>query len=306
MTPFPSATHSPTINIIGCGKVGKTLGHLWQQAGIFRLGGILNRTPASSAEAVTFMQAGQAVTDMAELPAAEVFLLGCADNHLAACCTELVASRVLQAGNSVFHCSGALSSALLEPARAIGAHIASIHPVKSFADPRQAVQDFAGTFCGMEGDTAALAVLETAFTRIGARCFPLNAEHKTLYHTASVIACNYLVALQEVSLQTFAQAGVERELAMQILQPIVAGTVSNIFRLDTAQALTGPIARGDHTVVAQQIAALEAWRGDHAALYRLLGQVAVELSRQQGHAQTGDLQTLQQLLAIEAFTKLTG
>lgn len=287
----------PTLNIIGCGKVGKTLGYLWQQAGIFRLGGILNRTQASAAEAVTFLQGGQAVGGMAELPAADVFLLGCADNHLADCCTELAASGVLRAGNAVFHCSGALSSTLLEPARAVGAHVASVHPVKSFADPARAVQDFAGTFCGVEGDAAALEILDTAFTSIGARCFPLNAERKTLYHTASVMACNYLVALQEVSLQTFAQAGVERELAMQILQPIVTGTVGNIFRLGTAQALTGPIARGDHTVVARQVEALDAWRGDYAGLYRLLGQVAVELSRQQGHAATADLQNIQQLLA---------
>ena len=287
----------PTLNIIGCGKVGKTLGYLWQQAGIFQLGGILNRTRASSAEAVTFLQGGQAVNHMAALSPADIFLLGCADNHLAACCTELVESGALQAGNIVFHCSGALSSALLEPARTVGAHIASVHPVKSFADPVRAVQDFAGTFCGVEGDAAALDVLQTAFTAIGARCFALDAERKTLYHTASVIACNYLVALQEVSLQTFAQAGVERELAMQILEPIAQGTVSNIYQLGTVQALTGPIARGDHTVVARQVEAMEAWRGDYSDVYRLLGQVAVGLSQQQGHSQPEDLQTINQLLA---------
>lgn len=289
----------PTLNIIGCGKVGKTLGRLWQSAGLFRLGGILNRTQASSLDAVTFLQNGQAVTSMMELPAADVFLLGCADNHLAACCTELVASGILQAGNIVFHCSGALSSTLLEPARTVGTHIASVHPVKSFADPARAVQDFAGTFCGVEGDTAALDILQTALTAIGARCFALDAEHKTLYHTASVIACNYLIALQEISLQTFEQAGVERKLAMQILEPIVQGTVGNIFRLGTTQALTGPIARGDHTVVARQVEALDAWRGDYADLYRLLGQVTVGLSQQQSHAAEPDLQTINQLLATQ-------
>lgn len=278
----PTKHNLPSLNIIGCGKVGKTLGRLWQATDVLRLGGILNRTQASSEDAVAFLHGGQAVSRMAELPAADIFLLGCADNHLAGCCVELVASGLLQAGNVVFHCSGALSSALLEPARNAGAHTASIHPVKSFADPARAVQDFAGTFCGVEGDAPALDVLQPAFAAIGAHCFALNAEHKTLYHTASVIACNYLVALQEISLQTFAQADVERELAMQILEPIVQGTVGNIFRLGTAQALTGPIARGDHTVVAQQLEALQAWRGDYAEIYRLLGQVAMELAQTQG------------------------
>ncbi|MEB4590160.1 Rossmann-like and DUF2520 domain-containing protein [Candidatus Thiothrix sp. Deng01] len=298
-----SAGNVPVLNIIGGGKVGKTLGYLWRAAGVFRLGGVLNRSQASSAEAVAFLQGGQAVANMAELPPADVFLLGCADNHLADCCAELAANGVLRAGNSVFHCSGALSSDLLEPASEVGAHTASAHPVKSFADPLRAVQDFAGTFCGMEGDDAALAVLQPAFAAIGARCFALDAGHKTLYHTASVIACNYLVALQEISLQTFGQAGVERELAMRILEPIVLGTVGNIFRLGTAQALTGPIARGDHTVVARQVEALAAWRGDYADLYRLLGQAAVELSQQQGHAPAADLHTIEQLLGLHRLAK---
>ena len=181
-------------------------------------------------------------------------------------------------------------------AKAVGALIASVHPVKSFADPAQAIGDFAGTFCGMEGDVAALDVLQSAFTRIGANLFPLNAQTKTLYHTASVMACNYLVALQEVSLQTFAQAGVERELAMQILQPIVQGTAANIFHLGTTQALTGPIARGDDSVVAKQLQALAQWQPDYAQLYRLLGKTACELSAQQAHASEESLAAIRALL----------
>ena len=284
------------LSMIGCGKVGKTLGYLWHQHGIFRLGGVLNRSLASSQAAVDFMQAGTVAPSLQALPATDVFLLGCADNDLAACCEQLVASGKVRAGNIVLHCSGALSSAVLAPAKAVGALIASVHPVKSFADPAQAIGDFAGTFCGMEGEVAALAVLQPAFTRIGANLFPLNAQTKTLYHTASVMACNYLVALQEVSLQTFAQAGVERELAMQILQPIVQGTAANIFRLGTTQALTGPIARGDDSVVAKQLQALAQWQPDYAQLYHLLGRTACELSAQQAHASEQRLAAIRALL----------
>lgn len=286
-----------TLSIIGCGKVGKTLGYLWQRAGTFRIGGVLNRSLSSAQRAVDFIQAGQAVTQLRDLPPSDVFLLGCADNQLADCCAELASSGVLRAGNVVLHCSGALSSAILQPAHERGAYIASIHPIKSFADPAQATHDFAGTFCGMEGDDAALSLLEPCFTQLGAQTFRIDATQKTLYHAASVMACNYLVALQEISIQTFAQAGVERALAMQILQPIVRGTADNVFRLGTASALTGPIARGDTQVVTRQLQALQQWQPDYAALYRLLGKTAVALSAQQGNAAASDLATLRDLLA---------
>lgn len=284
------------LNIIGCGKVGKTLGYLWQQNGIFQIGGVVNRSLASSQAAVDFIQAGQAITQIQDLPPADVFLLGCSDHHLAACCAALAQSGVLRAGNCVLHCSGAVSSSILQPAKDQDALIASIHPIKSFADPAQAVHQFAGTFCGMEGDAEALHRLGPCFSALGATTFEIDAANKTLYHAASVIACNYLVALQEISLQTFAQAGVERELARQILEPIVHGTVNNLFRLGTANALTGPIARGDSAVVERQLSALQTWQPDFAEVYRLLGKTAVALSVQQGNATAADLTTLREVL----------
>jgi len=50
----------------------------------------------------------------------------------------------------------------------------------------------------------------------------------------------------------------------------VRETLDNVFRLGTVQALTGPIARGDHVVVAQQVEALGAWDARIAAIYKQL------------------------------------
>lgn len=286
-----------TINIIGCGKVGKTLAYLWNQQATLQIGGVLNSTLESTKNAVTFIQSGNAIKQLTELPPADIFMLGCGDNHIEHCCNHLVDSGVLQAGNIIFHCSGALSSELLRKAHDIGALIASVHPVKSFAEPALSIDSFVGTFCGVEGDSNALAVLKPIFEQIGAQTFALEASSKTLYHTASVIACNYMVALQEVSLHSFEQAGVDRTLALKILEPIVKGTADNIFQLGTTHALTGPIARGDHTIVARQVDALEAWNKNYAILYRQLGLVASELSHQQGHASAENLEIIKDKLS---------
>lgn len=284
------------INIIGGGNTSKTLGHLWYRQRTFEIGDILNRSEKSALAAVEFIGAGHAVGSLAAMRPAEVFLIATPDNHIEESCHLLSASGLLQPGCIVFHCSGALSSDVLNSAKQRGAVIASVHPVKSFADPAVSIKNFDGTFCGVEGDEEALEVLDPAFKSIGATTFAVNPDFKTLYHAASVMVCNYLTALMEVGIQAYAKAGLERDTAMQVMQPIVQGTVDNIFRLGTTDSLTGPIARGDDDVVAKQLDALRDWDPHYADLYRDLGRVALQLSRQQGNASDTALSALAELV----------
>jgi predicted short-subunit dehydrogenase-like oxidoreductase (DUF2520 family) len=146
------------------------------------------------------------------------------------------------------------------------------------------VRTFSGTYCTAEGEAAALAVLLPAFEKIGARVSAIDAQSKTLYHAASVMVCNYLTALMEAGLKCYEKAGLPRATASAMMEPLVRETVDNLFKLGTVNALTGPIARGDHAVVARQLAALRAFDPRIAEIYRALGVMAVELSRAQGGA----------------------
>ncbi|CAA6822986.1 MAG: Ketopantoate reductase PanG (EC [uncultured Thiotrichaceae bacterium] len=285
-----------TMNIIGAGHVGQTLGRLWTKERALELGDVVNSSVESAQVAVDFMQAGRALSDVREMQYADLFLVGCPDSYIEECCQALVESEVLKRGDIVFHCSGALSSELLKSAQEQGAYTASLHPVKSFSEPARAVQQFAGTYCGVEGDEEAVRVLHQLIENIGGLPFSIDPQHKAIYHSASVMACNYLVALQEVSLQALIKSGVQRGQAMQILHPLVAGTVSNIFEQGTADALTGPIARGDHEVVKVQLEALQDWQPDIAKLYKQLGAETVKLSQQQGKALAADLGDIERLL----------
>jgi len=271
-----------TLNLIGCGHVGQVLGRLFFGQHRLQAGAVLNRSLDSGTRATTFMGAGTAVESIGSMPAADLWLLGCPDQQLAACAAALAHSGRLQPGQIVFHCSGALGSDTLAILRPTGAVLASVHPVRSFADPRTALEGFPGTACGMEGDDAALGVLEPLFQALGGRPFRIGTRHKLLYHAASVMACNYLVALMETSLQLLAQAGVERTQALALLQPLVTGTAANVFASGTAAALSGPIARADHELVARQWQAVADWQPEAGELYRLLGRQALTLATRTG------------------------
>lgn len=285
-----------TLNIIGCGRVGRTLARLWAQSGVFELRDVLNPTPGSAAAAVDFAGAGRPVTEFGELRPADVWMITPPDAHIVECCEALVKTDLLRPSNIVFHCSGAMPSHDLSAAKEKGAHVASVHPLKSFAQPAHAVATFAGTYCAAEGDAAALQMLCSAFEKIGGRIIEVNPEFKTIYHAASVIVCNYLTALLETGLRCYEKSGLSREAALHAMEPLVRDTLDNVFRLDTVQALTGPIARGDDAVVAKQIEALSKWDSQIAELYKRLGAVALELSRSQGGASTEALSRLAAIL----------
>ncbi|GIZ51171.1 Rossmann-like and DUF2520 domain-containing protein [Noviherbaspirillum aridicola] len=268
-----------TLNIIGGGKVGMTLGRLWAAGGSLAPIQICNRSPESARQAAAFIGAGAPVDTLDQMEPADVWMLAVPDDALPAVAAALAGAGTVSEGAVVFHCSGALSSEVLAPLARLGAACASVHPIRSFADPAQAAVAFDGTFCGIEGDARALALLEPAFTDIGGRCVAVDARHKTVYHAAAVFASNYLVTLLDVAQHAYQKAGVDPDHALRMLEPLVRGTVDNVFRAGTTQALTGPIARGDLGTAVRQYRAVKDWDEQYGNLYKQMAKLTADIAR---------------------------
>jgi predicted short-subunit dehydrogenase-like oxidoreductase (DUF2520 family) len=273
---------TPTLNLLGAGRLGRSVGRLIATDREAVLQDVLTTRADSAVSAVAFIGAGRAVHDLAALRPADLWLLTPPDAVIAPLAMALAGTGLLRAGDVVCHCSGALPSSLLAPLRAAGASVASMHPLKSFADPAASAASFAGTWCTAEGDAAALQCLQPLFERLGARVARMDAAGKTLYHAAAVLMCNDLVALLEAGLRSAEAAGLARGAALEMFAPLVRETLDNVFRLGPARALTGPVLRGDAAVVQAQHGALEALDPRLAGVYRALAVVALELARAQG------------------------
>ncbi len=269
---------APVLNLVGAGKVGRTLGRLFAASGALVVQDVLARSGASAQAGVDFIGAGQAVGAMAQMRAADVWLVAVTDDQIGPTAAQLAALPHIGA-SVVFHCSGAKSSAELAALQQAGAFTASVHPVRSFADPAQVAAHFAGTFCGVEGDERALALLAPALAAIGARTVHIDAAAKTVYHAASVFASNYLVTLMDTALRAYQAAGIPPEVARLLAAPLATETLENALRMGPEAALTGPIARGDMATVARQQQALDAWDGASGELYRALAAATSALAR---------------------------
>jgi predicted short-subunit dehydrogenase-like oxidoreductase (DUF2520 family) len=275
------------LNVVGCGRLGRAISKLFLDAGVVSDVHVANRSLDSGQAAVRAIGGGKAHVRIADMPSSSLWLVACGDQAIGEVVEALTREASLSSSSVVFHCSGILSSAELAPLRERGCGVASVHPVRSFANTEMAVRDFAGTFCGIEGDESAQAILKEIFFRVGGKVFSIPTETKLLCHGGHVFASNYLVALLKVARDLYVSAGIPEEIAWQLMEPLVRGTVDNVMRLGPAGALTGPIARGEGDIVAQQRDVIARASAPCAELYAQLGLLALDIAREQGLSDEG-------------------
>ncbi len=185
-----------------------------------------------------------------------------------------------QRGQVVLHCSGALSTKVLEPARRAGASVGSMHPLQTFA--AQAINSLAGVTFALEGEGPVMANLKQMSAALGGRWIVVRPEDKALYHIAAVMTSNYVVALVDGALQLWKKLGVAPEDATQAILTLTLGTLHNIEGLGTASGLTGPIARGDVGTVQRHLSELHEKAPELERMYRELGLLTVPLALKKG------------------------
>ncbi|MHC4591226.1 MAG: Rossmann-like and DUF2520 domain-containing protein [Planctomycetota bacterium] len=271
-----------TFAIIGAGTVGTALAKLLVEAG-YQFVGAASRSLESAQAACDLAGAGRATVDPTDLTRlADLVLITTPDDAIQTVCDMLAEVDAFQVGTVVAHCSGALASDVLESARAAEACVGSFHPLQTLATVEEAVEILPGSYCCIEGDPVATAALESVANAIGLKVIQIPTEAKALYHAAAVMACNYLVALEDAALALAEAAGIERADALAALLPLVKGTVSNLEAVGTPDCLTGPIARGDVETVRGHVEAMQEMTPELLPLYRLLGLRTIDVALAKG------------------------
>ncbi|MEA2474180.1 MAG: hypothetical protein QOE06_2095 [Thermoleophilaceae bacterium] len=222
--------------------------------------GIVGRGRMGNALAAGLAAAGYEVDGPAgrgQVPAADVVLLCVPDSEIEAAC-EVVAGRAALVG----HTSGATPLAALDSAVRHGAAVFGLHPLQTIAgegDGAAQATRLRGAGCAIAGSTPrALAVARELAAALDMDAFELHDEQRAAYHAAASIASNYLLTLEATAEAVAAGAGIAPEDARRLLGPLVRQTVANWLERGPAEALTGPVARGDHETVERQREAVAA------------------------------------------------
>lgn len=267
-----------SINIIGCGNLGRTLAKLWHLNKIAEIGQILNRTADSTQSALEYIGAGQSCDHFSLLNPATMWLIGTPDDAIESTALSLSQLEIDWNNAIVFHCSGAHTAEALSYLADKGAKCASIHPVHSFADPDASIKQLAGCFCSVEGDKYALEQIKPLFESLNLNCLAINPKLKLTYHAAAVFACNYLSTLLDASAQCLNNAGIKHEQPLHILMPLIRQTLDNIENIGPQKALSGPVKRAETDLIKRQWQALDHCDTDIAELYAAMAKQTLSLA----------------------------
>lgn len=276
------------INIIGAGRLGKTLAYLMVKQGLVQIGGIVNTSVETTQDAIQFIGQGIACASIAQLPAADVTFITTPDKNIIETGRALALSPALKSGSVVVHCSGALGADILSFVKEKHCWAVSVHPMHSFARPEISILQYQTTYCAIEGDEEAFPVVESLFNPIGSICYKIPAHKKSLYHAAGVFASNYLVTLAQVAFDCLLEVGLEQPLGKEVLAHIMQNTLNNLSHAShPIHALTGPVQRGDTAVISQHEKSFSSQQ--HLDLYMHLAKTTLSLKKQ--FEPLSDLQT---------------
>ncbi len=145
--------------------------------------------------------------------------------------------------------------------------VGALHPLQSFPSASAGLERLPGAWAAVAGDPMTTEIAQL----LGLRTFELPDSERVRYHAAAVVASNHLVALLGQVERLAQSCGVPFEAFRSLVQ----ASVDNAFVLGPAEALTGPISRGDLTTVEQHLLALDP--GDRDA-YRALAREAARLT----------------------------
>ena len=266
----------PTVGIIGPGRAGIGLGLALARAGYpVRLHG-RHKTALPAPLTLTVGPDDRPPPWIGE---AGVLVLAVRDDALRSLALMLQHSQTVRAEHVVLHLSGVQGQEALGPLVTSQAALGSLHPLQTISDPEGAPERLKGAWAAVEGMPRAVEVAERLARDVGLKPFRLATKHKAVYHAGAVFASNYFVVIEAVAQRLLRHAGLTDAEAWQALRPLVEGTLANLSKQQPAEALTGPVMRGDAETVVRH---LESLTIDDQNLYRLLGRAALELARKRG------------------------
>ncbi|MDP2730692.1 MAG: DUF2520 domain-containing protein [Dehalococcoidales bacterium] len=281
------------LGFIGAGTVGTALAIRLSEKG-YQVVAVSSRSQSSAEKLAQAIKGCHAVnSNQAVADAAELVFITTPDGAI-----PLVASEVKwHAGQNVAHCSGADSTATLEPARKAGARVGAFHPLQTFASVQQAIDNIPGSTFAIEAKEPLLTSLKEMTDALNGRWIELKAGDKVAYHAAAVIACNYLVTLVKLATDLWQTFNVPTNEASRALLPLLRGTINNIENVGIPQCLTGPIARGDSGTIKKHLDALEKVAPSVLSTYRELGRQTIPIALAKGRIDEQQARELKTLLS---------
>jgi predicted short-subunit dehydrogenase-like oxidoreductase (DUF2520 family) len=268
----------------GAGRVGRSFARALSGVEGIEVVGAWNRTFRRALESSQLIDtdvcAGDALPDTFQK--ADVVLLAVVDDAVVD--TAKLLARHLGRRQTLLHTSGSLPSSVMD-VEGMRATLGGCHPLQALADPNGDPEKLRGSTFAVEGEGVEAA--RAIALAVGGKPLEIATEGKVAYHAAAVLSANYLTVLVDAACDLLESAGVPPKTGIDILLPLLQGTLDNLERCNAgddgrralAESLTGPVRRGDAgTIRAHRKALRKLPAKDLLPLYELLTARAAEVT----------------------------
>jgi predicted short-subunit dehydrogenase-like oxidoreductase (DUF2520 family) len=229
------------VGVVGAGRVGAVLSAALRAVG-HDVVAAAGESDASRRRIAALLPGVPRRKPTAVARACDLLLLAVPDDMLANVVTMLADSGALHEGQYVVHTSGRHGLAVLEPARAVGARVAAMHPAMTFTGTALDLERLPGTVYGLTAEVAERPLVESLVADLGGTPMWVPEEMRTLYHAGLAHGANHLVTLVTEAMEILSAAGAADPAGT--LRPLLTAALDNALAHGDA-ALTGPIVRGD-------------------------------------------------------------
>ncbi|MDI6839925.1 MAG: DUF2520 domain-containing protein [bacterium] len=247
--------------IVGPGRVGTALGGAFKRAG-YEIVGVVSRNRKDATKCMRITQCNYWSDNPKDIvKISDLILIAVPDSSIEAITRKI--RPILTPEAILVHTSGTL------PASILGAkHSVSIHPIASFAGDELPKN----TYFGIDGD---VEIGKKLVRSIGGIPIVISSDNKSLYHAALNFGASYVLTLLNTGSEVLRISGIKN--SEPIILSLASTTLRNAKRFGIKKSLTGPIERGNTTVIKDEFRALKEMAPEVLEIYRILAKEVKKL-----------------------------
>lgn len=249
MVSNPVSLNSLRFSLVGPGRVGSSLAHWLVSLGA-RLSRVAARNP-DAARRLTDTLGGQP-TDLPQMISAkdDLLLVTVSDPALQEVALTLASH---EQASVVLHTSGRAAGEVLSPLRRHGSAVGSLHPLKTFPQVIVDQTEASGTVFGIDGDERAQSLARRLATGLAGVPTVIPPDTRSQYHLAATLAAGGVVTLLASAAELAKTVGLGPEVVAGYLE-LARDALHRAASSETiANAITGPVARGEMKEFQSQI-----------------------------------------------------
>lgn len=266
------------VGFMGAGRLARAVSRALQAAGV-PIAAVASRSKGSADKMAAALHACRSMQMQELADTCDLVFITTPDAAISAAAQSLR----WRAGQWVVHCSGATPVAALDAAAAAGALTGGFHPMQAFGDDvHAAMHSLPGCTVAIEAPAPLDDVLYDLATRLGCKGLHLPPGARARYHASGGFASQHLHVLMAQGIRLWQSWGASEQEALNVLLPLMRGTIESLEQAGIVGGMAGPLTRGDTCTVRLHRQALHELDPGLRELYDSLCTLGVDMLRQGG------------------------